>query len=179
MIYQVNVTIWFTDSFRVPFIQSCFLMSVWEQHLFSMDVHMTTFSDLRLHPQLIKALDELGYEDPTPIQAQAIPLVLDGKDVLGCGKIVAVLTSVSQSQNTILPRIWVTCHFLLLICSSLARGLICSEYFPRPVETIFHEPPSRILGGASDGQPAKRSFNEKSKKMSILPSTRTCVEFGT
>ncbi len=42
-----------------------------------------TFKELNLNKYLIKALDEVGYETPTPIQSQTIPLLLDGKDVLG------------------------------------------------------------------------------------------------
>lgn len=41
------------------------------------------FSDLNLIDPLHKALDEVGYENPSPIQAQTIPLILEGKDVLG------------------------------------------------------------------------------------------------
>jgi superfamily II DNA/RNA helicase len=42
-----------------------------------------TFAELGLHPKIIKALDDMGYERPTPIQAHAIPHALQGKDVLG------------------------------------------------------------------------------------------------
>jgi len=41
------------------------------------------FSDLNLIAPLLKALDDVGYETPSPIQALTIPLILDGKDVLG------------------------------------------------------------------------------------------------
>ena len=43
----------------------------------------TSFSSMGLHKNLIKALDALNYEFATPIQAEAIPLLLDGKDVAG------------------------------------------------------------------------------------------------
>jgi ATP-dependent RNA helicase DeaD len=42
-----------------------------------------TFSELNLIPPLLKVLGDVGYETPTPIQAQIIPYVLDGRDVLG------------------------------------------------------------------------------------------------
>ena len=42
-----------------------------------------TFEDLKLIPSILKALDDENYSSPTSIQAKAIPLVLDGKDVLG------------------------------------------------------------------------------------------------
>jgi ATP-dependent RNA helicase DeaD len=41
------------------------------------------FSELGLSEPIQQALDELGYEDPTPIQAQAIPALHDGHDVIG------------------------------------------------------------------------------------------------
>jgi ATP-dependent RNA helicase DeaD len=44
---------------------------------------MTTFKDLGLNPAIQQALGELGYEDPTPIQEEAIPQLLDGHDVIG------------------------------------------------------------------------------------------------
>jgi ATP-dependent RNA helicase DeaD len=44
---------------------------------------MTTFSDLELRAELLQSLTELGYEEPTPIQAEAIPPLLLGADLLG------------------------------------------------------------------------------------------------
>jgi ATP-dependent RNA helicase RhlE len=44
---------------------------------------MTTFSELKLADPLARALSALGYEEPTPIQAQAIPHLLNGRDLLG------------------------------------------------------------------------------------------------
>jgi len=41
------------------------------------------FEDLKLAPAILKAVREQGYENPTAIQAQAIPLVLEGHDLLG------------------------------------------------------------------------------------------------
>lgn len=42
-----------------------------------------TFSDLHLAEPILKALESEGYHTPTPIQAQAIPYFLDGRDILG------------------------------------------------------------------------------------------------
>ncbi|MEL6415251.1 MAG: DEAD/DEAH box helicase, partial [Pseudomonadota bacterium] len=44
---------------------------------------MTTFTDLNLHRQVLKAVTAEGYETPTPIQIQAIPLLLERRDLLG------------------------------------------------------------------------------------------------
>ena len=42
-----------------------------------------SFNTLGLSPEVLRVLDELGYEEPTPIQTHAIPLLLAGRDVLG------------------------------------------------------------------------------------------------
>ncbi|MEI6664375.1 MAG: DEAD/DEAH box helicase, partial [Actinomycetes bacterium] len=44
---------------------------------------MTTFAELGLAPQLLEALTAVGYENPSPIQEQAIPTLLDGRDMIG------------------------------------------------------------------------------------------------
>lgn len=41
------------------------------------------FQTFALHPALMQAVDEMGYECPTPIQERAIPALMDGRDVLG------------------------------------------------------------------------------------------------
>ncbi len=45
-----------------------------------------TFNELPLIAPLLKATREAGYEEPTPIQRETIPLVLEGRDVLGCAQ---------------------------------------------------------------------------------------------
>ena len=45
-----------------------------------------TFQDLNLLPQLQRAVADLGYAAPSPIQAQAIPPVLLGRDLIGCAQ---------------------------------------------------------------------------------------------
>ncbi len=49
------------------------------------DICMTPklFSELGLSPELLKAIDKLGFEQAAPIQAEAIPLLLAGKDIVG------------------------------------------------------------------------------------------------
>ncbi len=44
------------------------------------------FTELGLAPEILRAIAEHGYETPTPIQAQAIPVVLAGKDLMGCAQ---------------------------------------------------------------------------------------------
>ena len=47
---------------------------------------LMTFEQLRLTKSLLTAIRTAGYENPTPIQVQAIPLVLDGQDIRGCAQ---------------------------------------------------------------------------------------------
>ncbi|NRB19260.1 MAG: DEAD/DEAH box helicase [Rhodobacteraceae bacterium] len=61
---------------------------------------MTKFSDLNLHPKVLKAIDDAGYETPTPIQAEAIPPALEGRDVLGIAQ-----TGTGKTASFTLPMI--------------------------------------------------------------------------
>ncbi len=45
-----------------------------------------TFKELNLIQPLLEAVEKQGFEQPSPIQAQAIPYALEGKDILGCAK---------------------------------------------------------------------------------------------
>ncbi len=58
------------------------------------------FSDLGLGPEILKAVDDVGYTTPTPIQAKAIPYVLMGRDVLGCAQ-----TGTGKTASFTLPMI--------------------------------------------------------------------------
>ncbi|MDY0873386.1 DEAD/DEAH box helicase [Dongia rigui] len=58
------------------------------------------FPELGLSPELIRAVTEAGYTEPTPIQAQAIPTVLMGRDVLGCAQ-----TGTGKTASFTLPMI--------------------------------------------------------------------------
>ena len=49
-------------------------------------MQITSFKDLQLHPLIQDAIAETGYTQPTPIQMQAIPHLLEGKDLLGCAQ---------------------------------------------------------------------------------------------
>ena len=48
-----------------------------------MTVHRTSFDRLGLADRIVQTLKERKYEHPTPIQEQAIPLLLEGSDLLG------------------------------------------------------------------------------------------------
>ncbi|MEM0946863.1 MAG: DEAD/DEAH box helicase [Pseudomonadota bacterium] len=61
---------------------------------------MTKFADLNLSPKVLKAVEEAGYETPTPIQAGAIPSALEGRDVLGIAQ-----TGTGKTASFTLPMI--------------------------------------------------------------------------
>src|SRR6476661_5358061 len=46
-------------------------------------MHATSFAELGLRPEILRAITESGYTTPTPIQAQAIPEILAGHDIMG------------------------------------------------------------------------------------------------
>lgn len=69
----------------------------------------TTFADLGIAPPLVEALTALGYEEPTPIQREAIPPLLTGRDILGqaatgTGKTAAFALPLLQNLPTGSPR---------------------------------------------------------------------------
>jgi superfamily II DNA/RNA helicase len=60
------------------------------------------FTDFNLHPSLMDGLNAMSFKEPTPIQTQTIPLIMDGHDVLGCaqtgtGKTAAFLLPILHS----------------------------------------------------------------------------------
>src|SRR5687768_13303386 len=45
-----------------------------------------SFGSLNLMPELLRAVSDEGYQEPTPIQAQAIPAILERRDIMGCAQ---------------------------------------------------------------------------------------------
>jgi superfamily II DNA/RNA helicase len=61
---------------------------------------VTTFADLGLSEDILKAIQDVGYTTPTPIQEQAIPYVLQMRDVLGCAQ-----TGTGKTAGFVLPML--------------------------------------------------------------------------
>jgi ATP-dependent RNA helicase RhlE len=57
-----------------------------------------TFDDFDLHPDILDGIDALNYTTPTPIQAQAIPIILEGRDLIGIAQ-----TGTGKTAAFILP----------------------------------------------------------------------------
>ncbi|MDQ6984051.1 MAG: DEAD/DEAH box helicase, partial [Ghiorsea sp.] len=112
-----------------------------------------TFNDLGLSPDVLQGLEKVGYEKPSPIQAEIIPHVVEGRDVLGqaqtgTGKTAAfalpVLSKIDLSQKN--PQV-------LVLAPTRELAIQVAEAFQKYASHMkgFHVLP--IYGGASyDGQ---------------------------
>jgi ATP-dependent RNA helicase RhlE len=91
-----------------------------------------TFQSLGLNPALLKAIQELGYEHPTPIQSKAIPLVQTGRDLIGCAQ-----TGTGKTAAFLLPVL----HRLALAPKGGTRLLVLepTRELAAQVEENFHE----------------------------------------
>lgn len=58
------------------------------------------FSELQLCEEILRAVDDAGFSEPTPIQVQAIPAILSGRDVIGCAR-----TGTGKTAAFVLPLI--------------------------------------------------------------------------
>jgi len=110
-----------------------------------------SFRDLSLSPEVLAALDAVGYETPSPIQAQTIPHLLDGQDVLGqaqtgTGKTAAfalpILSRLDWGQRT--PQ-------ALVLAPTRELAIQVAEAFQRYATNLpgFHVLP--IYGGQAYG----------------------------
>ena len=87
---------------------------------------MASFSDFGLHDLLLKALQDKGYTVPTPIQVQALPPALDGRDILGLAQ-----TGTGKTAAFLLP---------------ILHRLLTNQEKPRPKEAqVLVVTPTREL----------------------------------
>ncbi len=108
----------------------------------------TTFAQLSVHPNILKAIDEMGFTQTTPVQAQTIPLTRSGVDILaqsqtGTGKTIAfaipAVERIQESANNIQVLILSPTRELAQQCGEEIRKL--SPYMP-------HVKTADIYGGA-------------------------------
>ena len=109
------------------------------------------FDQLGLAPDLLRAVHDLRYERPTPIQARAIPLVLSGKDLLGCAQ-----TGTGK-----------TAAFALPILDRLARARAASDG-RRPIRVLVLAPTRELASQIAD------DFRDCGRYTGL----RACVIFG-
>ena len=59
-----------------------------------------TFKDLNFQPELMEGLDAMNFQKPTPIQQQAIPVIMSGHDLIACAQ-----TGTGKTAAYLLPTI--------------------------------------------------------------------------
>jgi ATP-dependent RNA helicase RhlE len=115
------------------------------------------FGSLKLHPSLIKGVKELGFARPTPIQADAIPPAVEGRDVLACA-----MTGSGKTAAFLLPIL----HHLLARPRGTTRALILTptrELAAQILEELnslaLHTPitAAAVFGGVGAG-PQEHAF---------------------
>jgi ATP-dependent RNA helicase RhlE len=128
-----------------------------------------SFADLGLHPDLLRAVKELGFAKPTPIQADAIPHALQGRDLLACAA-----TGSGKTASFLLPIL----HRLL--ASGAPRGRtrvlvlaptreLAAQILADFEDLAVHTPldGAAIFGGVSHG-PQEHAFR---KGVDVLVAT--------
>src|SRR5271170_3298076 len=85
------------------------------------------FSELGLSPEVLKAIDQLGFEQAAPIQAEAIPVLMEGKDVVGqsqtgSGKTAAFAIPAIEKTDTLKRTVQV-----LILCPTRELAVQVSE----------------------------------------------------
>ncbi|MBF0160370.1 MAG: DEAD/DEAH box helicase [Magnetococcales bacterium] len=81
--------------------------------------YVSTFAQLSLVPALQSTLDQLGYHTPTPIQAQTIPAVLEGQDLLGIAQ-----TGTGKTASFALPILDRIARFRQRVKKGCVRALV-------------------------------------------------------
>jgi len=115
------------------------------------------FSHFKLHPDLLKGLKDLGFVKPTPIQADAIPPALEGRDLLACA-----MTGSGKTAAFLLPIL----HKLMAKPRGTTRALVltptrelAAQILEDLTDMAVHTPltAASIFGGVSMG-PQEHAF---------------------
>ena len=106
-----------------------------------------SFEDLGLSPEVLKAVEDAGYTAPTPIQEQAIPYVLMGRDVLGCaqtgtGKTAAFLLPILERTLELPPG-----RIYALVLTPTRELALQAEEFLRKLGRYTHRKGVAVYGG--------------------------------
>ncbi len=116
-----------------------------------------SFTNLHVHPDLLKGIRELGFTRPTPIQAEAVPPALDGRDLLACaqtgsGKTIAFLLPV---LHRLLNKPRRTTRALILTPTRELAAQILEEFNAITMHTPLTG--AAVFGGVSMG-PQEHAF---------------------
>src|SRR5688572_6769570 len=114
-----------------------------------------TFADLGLSDQLLRAVEESGYSEPTPIQRGAIPSVLMGRDLVGIAQ-----TGTGKTASFVLPMIDILAH-------GRSRALM-----PR---SLILEPTRELAAQVSENFEKYGKYNRSEEHTSELQSQSNLV----
>jgi ATP-dependent RNA helicase DeaD len=127
----------------------------------------STFSELNIRPEILKAIDEMGFEAPTPIQSQAIPVISSGKDMVGqaqtgTGKTAAFGIPALQIADTSsnLPSVLILCPTRELAIQVTGELIKLAKY----IDGIYTLP---VYGG----QPISRQLKALKRGTQIVVGT--------
>ena len=104
-----------------------------------------SFADLGLSEEVLKAVTDAGYSEPTPIQEKAIPTVLMGRDILGCAQ-----TGTGKTASFTLPMIDILAN---------GRG---RARMPRP---LILEPPRELAAQVAENFDTYGKYNKLTKAL--------------
>lgn len=132
---------------------------------------MNQFKDLGLPRILVDTLEDIGFETPTPIQAQAIPLALEGSDILGSAQ-----TGTGKTAAYMLPLI------NALYNNSDLNGLVIAPTRELAVQVMNMT--TQLLGPKTDiacalligGEPMPKQFRQLQKQPRIIIGTPGRIE---
>jgi ATP-dependent RNA helicase RhlE len=136
---------------------------------FSMTITETNFNSLNLPDAVLKATQDLGYKTPTPIQSQAIPLILAGGDLIGCAQ-----TGTGKTAAFCLP---ILVHLLqnpnknaiaLILAPTRELALQIDAFWSSLTKSIFHMHSVCIIGGGSM-QPQRNALSRRPRVVIATP----------
>ena len=128
----------------------------------------TMWEALKLHPNLLKGIHDLGFLRPTPIQAQTIPLILGGRDVIGCAQtgtgktaafVLPILHKLLEGKSTKNVRALIIAPTRELALQSMDHLKSLSRYVHLKGEAIF------------GGVPMQPQISALARGMDILSAT--------
>jgi ATP-dependent RNA helicase DeaD len=133
----------------------------------------TSFAELDLRPELVEALASLGYEEPTPIQREAIPLLLEGRDLLGqaatgTGKTAAFALPMLQALT---PRGRGSAPVCLVLAPTRELAMQVSEATHRYGRALFGSAGGARVLPVYGGQPIGRQLRELERGVDIVVGT--------
>ena len=133
----------------------------------------TTFADLALRDELVAALAGLGYEEPTPIQREAIPPLLDGRDLLGqaatgTGKTAAFALPLLQALT---PRGRGSAPVALVLAPTRELAMQVSEATHRYGRDLFGAGSGARVLPVYGGQPIGRQLRELERGVDVVVGT--------